>query len=396
MAIDYSDSDDGSRYRLSNWRTSATIPSVGRTLPSLATLPGFLRLAIAFAVIPLLVDGLVPQLEMAAFGGNIPIRINFYAFAGLLVLWGLIREKFYSSALSAPALSLTLFLVVDAIYLIANVGVSAGEILRASLAAFAILLFASVALSLRIGISEKLIVRLILLMLLANFVVQVMQFEKNTPILSEQSKDQNWRVDSDKYIDGTQRAFGLFSNGLDAGVFCAFTGALGAAYCRKRSRVPAGVAIMAISAFGCYATFTRVTLIALIAAWVSVFLLKPRFRKSPIRLLPLIWGGVAVLLLGIAVIYPSLGNGLDNSTSTLVRLHAWYVSFQRFSASSLSEKLLGSGTASGLHVRPGQDLTRYLPFSIDNLLISQSLYFGLMALIPSLFFIWKAWRFLLS
>src|SRR6185437_1623979 len=96
------------------------------------------------------------------------------------------------------------------------------------------------------------------------------------------------------------------------------------------------------------------------------------------------------------VIYPSLGNGLDNSTSTLVRLHAWYVSFQRFSASSLSEKLLGSVTASGLHVRPGQDLTRYLPFSIDNLLISQSLYFGLMALIPSLFFIWKAWRFLLS
>jgi hypothetical protein len=397
----YSENNSAGPYPAGDWRTMVAPPPVERTglhggplsVPSL-TLPDFIRFAIALAVIPLLVDGLVPQLEMAFFDGGYPIRVNFYLFFGLLVFWAYLRKRFYSSELVIPGVLLGSYVLLDAVHLMANEGIPPGEILRSSLVAFAFLMFATVALSLRIGVSEKVIVRLILLMLLANFVVQLRQFQTNSPVLPEQARDMSWQVDTDVFIDGQQRAFGLFANGLDAGVFCAFTGALGVAYCRKFSRLPIGLSILAISAFGCYASYTRAPLIALVLSIITTFLLRPRFARFPIRFLPLVWGALAVVIIVVATASPFLGKGLENSTSTVMRMQGWFVCFQSFTSSSTLEKLLGSGIASGLHVTAGHELTKYVPFSIDNMFINLTLYFGLLCLVPACFLIWKAWRFL--
>jgi hypothetical protein len=357
-----------------------------------------LRFGIAVLTISLMVGGGLPQLEMALFNGNIPIPTSYdaYLLCMLLGVAVLLETKFSRGGLALPIFLLVAFLLLDAIHLFFNEDVAATEVIHTYMGFYMTLIIGAGVTMLHVRMNERLLTSLIIVVFAISVVISAMQVITNSPVLPTQSNDQTWVVSSDMFLGGqSQRAFGLFSSGLGLGLFCSFVGALGASYCRTWKGSLIGLPLLAASAFGCYATLTRVAMIDLICCVVTVFVFSRRHWRRAAIWLPLVWALVALITVAQAV--TGAGNrseNLANTDSVNVRFQEWEASILTFASATPAEQILGQGIAPGNSNQSGavQPAKRF-PFPIDNITIALLSYVGALGVIVTGFFFVIAWLY---
>jgi hypothetical protein len=337
---------------------------------------------------------------MALFNGRIliPDNVKTALLVGVVGLLTLIEPRVRKSELLLPLFFFLAFLFLDGMYLMSAEDIAFPDLYHAYMASFTLLLLAGFAASLPVRVGEKLFLSILVVVFAANFVIAVMQYVTQDPILPTQSADQSWVVASDIFVTGDQRAFGLFASGLGLGLFCSFIGGLGASYCRTfRETIRFGLPLILASAFATFATQTRIAIITYPCSIISVFLLsRPRW-KSFAQWLPLLWGGVGILIVLQTTVFGfgSAGASMQSNQSMQIRIAEWAACFGEYTSATFVEQLFGMGMAPGSGVDQATLPTKHMPFPIDNAGIITLLYIGAVGLLFLLSYLWGCWKYIL-
>jgi len=149
------------------------------------SLPKFL---IIFAALTLIVDGALPQLEMAATGGSLlfmPRQPTILILCLGLVL--LLKGRFQSSPLLLLTLILSAYIPLEALFLHFYIGLSFAAV-RSALECFTFLAIAGVASVVPLQIKPRQLLVSLLLITFACLIITAAQFFTNTPIVRTESR----------------------------------------------------------------------------------------------------------------------------------------------------------------------------------------------------------------
>jgi hypothetical protein len=274
------------------------------------------KLLVIIVGLIIVVDGALPQLEIAITGGPLLfIPRSHYLLALGLISMLLLKGRFQSS----PLLPLTLVLLsyatieVGFLHFFQDLSISA---IRSSAEYFFLLLMVGVASVVPLKIKSRHILAAFVVITFACVALSAAQYLANLPIVATESTDHAFRVDSYEFF-GKTRAFSLFGSGLQAGMFYCFMGGVATSFCLRRGRGNFGLLLLPLCAFGCYATYTRLVMVGFLLTVIAVFAMsrKGLARFSP--LLPLLSLGFAVLLVaqGFRTAAGAGRNDLANSSS---------------------------------------------------------------------------------
>jgi hypothetical protein len=356
-----------------------------------------LRLALAFMLVSMLLEAALPQLEMAIFSGATPIpdRAPRFLCLVLMLFIGYMQRTFNRISLVPAALVVGVFLAADTVFLYLDRSCSFGDVYHAYTLYYFILLLGAMASSLRLKVSPGILTGFVTAGFLISVSFAILQFATNDAILPTQSTDKSFAVDSWHFF-GQVRAFGLFASPLNFGVFCCFIGALAVAWCRSLKGFLLGIPILLLAAFGCYATYTRLTIIGFVACVASSIILSVRRLRPFAVWLPVVWLIVAVVAVSQLGSFGTQGDfGLGNSSSFVQRLSEWAWCWDAFLRASLPEKLLGLGLMPHSGSQAATTATNIAPVAIDNIYAALLVQVGLVGLGVVGFFCWRCWKYLL-
>jgi O-Antigen ligase len=356
-----------------------------------------LRLALAFMLLCMLLEAGLPQLEMAIFSGATPIpdRAPRFLCLVLMLFIGYMQRTFNRVSLVPAALVVGAFLAGDTVFLYLDRSCSFGDLYHAYTLYYFILLLGAMASSLRLRISPGILTVFVMAGFLISVSFAILQFATNDAILPTQSTDKSFVVDSWHFF-GQVRAFGLFASPLNFGVFCCFIGALAVAWCKSLKGFVLGVPVLILAAFGCYATYTRLTIIGFVACIASSIILSLRRLRPFAVWLPAVWLIVAVVAVSRLGSFGTQGDfGLGNTSSFIERLSSWAWCWEAFLRASLPEKLFGLGLMPHSGSQPASTATNIAPVPIDNIYAALLVQVGLIGLLVVGFFCWRCWKYLL-
>src|ERR1700677_39895 len=356
-----------------------------------------LRLALAFMLLCMLLEAGLPQLEMAIFSGATPIpdRAPRFLCLVLMLFIGYMQRTFNRVSLVPAALVVGVFLAGDTVFLYLDRSYSFGDLYHAYTLYYFILLLGAMASSLRLRISPGILTVFVMAGFLIWVGFAILQFATNDAILPTQSTDKSFVVDSWHFF-GQVRAFGLFASPLNFGVFCCFIGALAVAWCKSLKGFVLGVPVLILAAFGCYATYTRLTIIGFVACIASSIILSLRRLRPFAVWLPAVWLIVAVVAVSRLGSFGTQGDfGLGNCSSFIQRLSSWAWCWEAFLRASLPEKLFGLGLMPHSGSQPASTATNIAPVPIDNIYAALLVQVGLIGLLVVGFFCWRCWKYLL-
>jgi hypothetical protein len=239
---------------------------------------------------------------------------------------------------------------------------------------YLLLLIGPALLAFRGRVSQSVIIRCIVLLMLICACIGVAQYLTAQPILHTESADGAFRVESWRFFDQV-RAFSLFTSALNFGMFCALCGALGVALFRT---VPVwGALLFFVSASACFTTLTRLSYIVFICACTYALVLT--FGKRPERGLwhPLLYFalGISTILVGINSLLSSDTNNLQDASSLLERIGQWIYYSDLIRHSTLADQLFGIGIVQNENILP------LYPMLIDNQLLALVLHIGVVGLV---------------
>ena len=382
------------------WMTglfSTSSPGTERapSTPELSFIVLLPRLLVIFATLTLVVNAALPQLEMAVSGGSIlfmprQLTVLIVCFTSVLLLKG----KFQHSPLLLLTALLVGYCALDAIFLYFYRGLSIAAI-RSCLDSFTFLIAAGIASFVPLQFKSRNILRILLGLTLACLVVSVAQFVTNSPVVRTDSNDQIFHVQSYDFL-GQTRSFSLFANGLDAGVFYSFMGAIATSFVLNRKTRGYGLALLPLCAFGCYATYTRLAMVGFIVSTAAVFVLTRRGFSALSRVFPVVSLGCAVL-----VVVQALGTSggasrkdLANIASLDQRIFAWGVYGGKFLAGSAIDILFGTGQGPYTPYTSSGRLENAAPMPVDNAYLLLLLGTGLVGLSVIGASYWHFWSYL--
>lgn len=348
-----------------------SIPPPGFRNVSGAAEPSFIvfipRFLVIFAILTLVVDAALPQLEMAISGGSIlfaprQIIILFVGFTAILLLKG----KFQPSPLLFLTGVLAAYIAVETLFLYFYRDLSLAAI-HSCLDSFTFLVAAGIASAVPLQLKSRHVLALLFALTFACLVISIAQFATNSPVVRTDSNDQLFHVQSYKFF-GQTRAFSLFANGLDAGVFYSFMAAVATSFSLKRKTRGIGLTLLSLCAFGCYATYTRLAMVGLIAGVAAVLVLTRRPFSTLSKLLPVLSLGCAVLIVAQALETSggAGGKGLANVSSLDERILEWGVYGGKFLAGSPIDILFGTGLSPYKPPTSPGRLENAAPIPVDN------------------------------
>ena len=355
------------------------------------------KLLLIIAVLSLVVNGALPQLEMAFTGGSLlfmprQLTLLFVAFASTLLLKG----RFQRSPLLPLTLVLSCYFLLEALYLHFAKDISYPAI-RTSLECFIFLGLVGLASAVPMRIRSSHIIALLVAITFACLIVSAAQFFTNTPVVRTESNDSDFHVQSYQFLDQT-RGFSLFTNGLEAGVFYAFMGGMAASFCLRRGTKRLGFTLFPMCAFGCYVTYTRLAMVGFVVTVFAVFVIS---RKGLVRLrqlLPLLSLACALLVIcqGLRTAGGAGRTDLANVSSLDQRIMAWGIYGGKFVSGSRTDILFGIGQGPYTPYTAPNRLENSAPIPVDNAYLLALLSCGIVGLALLAVTYWYIWLYLLK
>jgi hypothetical protein len=353
------------------------------------------KLVVIFVGLMILVDGLLPQLEMAMTGGSLMFAPKWHIFLILgLVSMLLLKGRFQSSTLLPLTLALLSYALLEVLFLHFFKDLSLSSI-RRSLEYFVLLLIAGVASIVPLKIKARHILVPITVITFACLLLSASQFLANSPIVPTESADHTFKVESYEFFDRT-RAFSFFGNALQAGIFYSLMGGVAASFCMQRRIRKLGLFLLPLCAFGCYATYTRLVMFGFVLTVLAVFVMSRKRLAKFSLLLPFFSLGCAVLLVaqGIRSVGGSGRSNLANSSSLEQRVMDWGLYSKKFLAGTTVDMLFGTGLGPyAPYTKPNRP-ENAAPVPVDNAYLLILLSTGICGLFVLGVTYWRFWTFL--
>jgi hypothetical protein len=375
---------------------SSPLSTDARYTATAASSIGFIpKLLVIFAALTLVVNAALPQLEMAVTGGDIlfkPRQLTILALSfGTIVL---LKGRFQSSSLLPTTVSLAVYVSLEALFLHFYQGLSMAAA-RSSLECFAFLIVAGIASLVPIELSSRHILGILSALTIPCLIISAAQFFTNSPVVPTDSSDLTFHVQASQFMDET-RAFSLFANGLDAGVFYSFMGGIATSLCLRRGTRTCGLVFFSLCAFGCYATYTRLAMVGFIVTAVAVVVMSKKGLARFSLLLPIFSLCCAVLLIvqGLRTVGGAGRRDLANVSSLDQRISAWGMYGGKFLAGSPTDILFGIGQGPYTPYSAPDRLENAAPVPVDNAYLLVLLGTGLVGLVISGVSYWCFWTFL--
>jgi len=353
----------------------------------------FIRLLCVGCLSCLVVDGGLEQLQMFATGGHIVITGSVVKL-GLMMLLGLamlIQGKLRKPKAFLPLLLFAAYLTVDAIYLVFSRDLAVVDLLQSFNSYYGLLFVGAAAYVSAIGVSEKTLTRLLVVLFLACSLLAIAQSITNDPIVPVTNADGSFRV-LGWSNSAHSRAFSVFRAPALLGCFASFMAALGVALASKPEGRIKGWALLLLGLTISYLTLVRTTFLQCAFAIVSAYVLcafHSRSRRLLTQFMPYLW-----LVLGAATMafafWRAAAGGADSSltdtSSFTARLFEWRFYLGQFSGASIGNKLFGMGLYQGSKT----DSVSSIP--IDNAFIAVLVHIGIVGLILMLPLLWQMLR----
>lgn len=340
-----------------------------------------------------LVDGLLPQLEIFLFGGTVPfptVLLKFLLF--LLVLGGITLKGRWSVPRSILYcwLLFLVYLAFDALVLLVRFAYSLDYLIFSYNACYFYLLLLPGIYVFR-GIMQE---KTFLILLLSSFIplacLGIAQYLLNAPLVPVESADGYFKVWSWDFY-GQTRAFSLFSSFKNFGFYVSLMAvlllSLGLA---TEKRLFRGFLFLGfiLACFAVYATLGRGIYGTFCLALLTFFVL--RQRKSRLVLwLPLLYLVIGLFqaygLVPLFARYRDLAN-LFSDESLAMRFAEWRLWGHEWLGRDATTVLFGAGIIQNDRFPLTQGVI------IDNLFLGVGLHIGLIGLVIYLVFIWSLWH----
>jgi hypothetical protein len=353
------------------------------------------KLLVIFAVLTLIVNGALPQVEMAVTGGSLlfmprQLTLLILALASMLLLKG----RFQHSPLLPLTLVLACYFLIESLFLHFAKDISYPAI-RTSLECFIFLAIVGAASAVPLQIRSRHILAFLIAITLACLVISAAQFITNTPVVRTESSDSYFHVQSYQFVDQT-RGFSLFTNGLEAGLFYSLMGGIATSFCLQRGSRRIGFILLPLCAFGCYVTYTRLAIVGFIVTFIAVFVLSRRGLSRLSLLLPLfsLLCGILIIIQGLRTEGGAARTDLVSASSLDTRIVAWGIYAGKFMAGSRTDILFGIGQGPYTPYTAPNRLENSAPIPIDNAYLLSLLSCGVFGSLLLGVTYWKLWMFL--
>lgn len=375
-----------------------------RTLPSVAPL---LALAVSAWWLLGIVDSALPQLQMALFGGMVPIRgvLLDILFLGLLGLLALLRGSLPPApmGLGTATAAFGAYLFVELLFLYARRDTSILGLVTDYYRYYFFLLVLPFAYYAQSSLDARRLLRILLLAFVPLAWLGLQQHFGGDPLLPTASADGRFQVFAWAW-QGEVRAFSLFNSGWSFGHYAVLAAALAWFLAGEPQTGPATrrlcLLLIPVALVCVYASQTRTVFLVAAAAVVASLVLARTRRRGVLDpaavLMPLAFAGVGYLVAhGAQTIVEVLdlrGESLFATGSIEARWDAWAEYGSRWLQGSWAEMWFGLGIGqhdSGMLYSESTVL-------IDNMLIAVGAQLGLIGVILWLVMMWKIWRMVLA
>lgn len=328
-----------------------------------------------------LVNASLQQLQMSIFSGNIPIQpIVLKVLLLLLALAGAlfnIRKKIDFRISLVVSWCLFVSLVVYEISLIAETKFqSLPSLLFGLNVYYFFMITAPLILYMQKSVSEKVLIRILLILFLPLSALGISQFFLLDPLIPTFSVDETFKVYSWDYYD-LVRGFSLFDSGYSFGHYISLVAAVTIAS-KMDWRIK--VLIMALVAVAGYSTLTRNAYMEIVAVSFSALVIRYFISNKKAPYLLCIFNAI----LGFVVIYlvPLITQKFSSSDSELLanesflqRQEQWKVVFDMWLNGNTFTRLFGTGLVQN-------DKLDTISFgALDNMFLAVGLQIGIIGLV---------------
>lgn len=350
------------------------------------------------------VDGAMPQLQMAIFGGRVPIASIFVKVLIISVLCAAVLFHVYrKGTVLLPEVTrgpFFLFLIFLFGHFCFSLGEYPPDYLLLSYNAYYMFLLL-LPFTTYLDFSSRHFIRLILVVAIPILCIGFAQYFLGAPLLSTTSNDGYFSVSAWEYYDKV-RSFSLFSSGLQYGYFLSFLAPILVFFCWKTTGVNRFFSFLglAVLSFACFTTLTRNIYIQFTFTVTTALLLLALSRRSGasvfqkiLPLLPFFYGLIAtasVFLGRLLLLVNAKDSIILQDESLLMRFVNWDKYYRLLTESGLQKLLFGVGIVSGSRVFLEDEIV------IDNTFLAVALHIGLVGLALWLFLMWRLWRWVLA
>lgn len=355
---------------------------------------------ILFVVLLLsMIDGLMPQAEMALFAGHvlIPAVVLKWLVIAIAVLGMLIKRKIGTSSQVIYAwAALMIYLSFEGLFFTLTTNYSTQYIVYSFEATLYFLLLLPFMYAFKDTVDERRVSSVIMWLFVPLVLLGIWQGATNHPVLPTTSVDRYFQVYSWDFY-GRVRAFSLFSSASNFGHFLALVAAMNVAaiYQWKGRRKLVATMGLVLALIATYLTLTRATYVEVLLA-VTTAILITRFKRRGFRL-SLLWGIYASIGLLVAFAAPVIVAGIhstDHNTLADASLIMRYEEWAKYGGIWLNHGISTMLFGTGLMQSSRFSIVRHI--TIDNAWLSLLFQFGLVGFIIVMAYLWGLWKILLG
>lgn len=339
-----------------------------------------------------IINGLLPQIQLAIFNGRMPFLMIYLKFMllGVLLFAAFSKKLNFSKNIAFWWGLFVLYLIADLIFTNLIRGVGAFDIFFGYNAMYFWLLLIPFADVVRVKISSARIESFVIAISIPIIILGYAQLVTNHAILQTKSLDRRFEVLVYLYY-GFVRPFSVFSAPAYYATFVAFVGLLAFSKLLSSKSLLGRIMLFVYFIFVAIAEYTsygRAEILAFSLGLLFIFWWKMMGLKA-YKYVALLWislvSSILVIILGVAREFLKDG-ALFHNQSLIERLGHWvyWIDEMYHHSDSL---LFGTGI-----FQNGQ-ISKYGNVVVDNMLIAIALQIGIIGLFISIGYIWSVWRF---
>lgn len=338
----------------------------------------------------IIIDSLLPQIEMFITHGNIPVPMSVVKLILVLcafLAWAVRSRIDLSWFALSPWMAFVVYLVFDIPHLLGQ-NLSLFKVLSAYYGYYSLVFLLPVLGAVSRTIRSQTVLNVLFVSFAFCAALGILQRLTDSPIVYPMSNDGSFAVITWRFFATHEiRIFSFFVYSVNFGLFCTLVGSAALHQALHRRHTARGVIIYCTAALCSYLTLTRVVYLAFLLGTVCVFVLRYVHSLRILRAIP----GVGFLL-GLVVAYGGAlgwfgsGSGIGDNVSLIMRVEQFVYYWNMFMSGDLGQRLLGIGYVQDTNVN-GEAI-----YPIDNLFMALLLHIGIVGMVLLLFLFWMLWN----